>query len=156
MKLCAITKTVRDAIAADGLFSNDAADTVFEDYGNVNAQRGEALDLDNGSAKKGYFIAVWPPARGSSHQDMSGIAQNEVAVVVRFEVNPKVLPADPSQWSQWFTSRLQAIIESVLGIAPEINGTRFQMAPEAFELMNFDEGLIAYHVRFLRPVTFGT
>jgi hypothetical protein len=159
MDLTALTKTVRDAIAANALFSDDAANTVFEDYGTLKTKKETALDLD-GSPRvakgKGYDISVWPPARGNSNDQMAGLTGADCAVIVRFEINPKALAAlSPSDAGVWVTTRVKAIFDSVLGIPPENNLTRFQLAADCFELVNFDEGLIAYHLRFARFTTFG-
>ena len=178
MQFVDLQTTVYDAIAGHPTFKPNADGTVFEDFGNIKSQVEAALDVSNGGA--GYAIEIWPPARGHSDSEMAGISGVDCLIVVRFEINPKMLQSIPqtnlrgvndefitgvggeqigdaafTDVGEWVNTRVKDIISAVLSLPPELNMERFQLAADAFELTNFDEGLLAYHIRFARFAVFG-
>jgi hypothetical protein len=44
---------------------------------------------------------------------------------------------------------------AVLAVDADPGGVKFQLASDAFELINFDEGELAFHMRFKSLVIFG-
>jgi len=146
-----LQSTVAAAILANVLFTEDAV--VFEDLGNVKTKKEEALDVSTTPPGPGYNIAVWPPANGISNAEPYIAVGTQNRIIARFEVNPALfktaaflaLDIDPSEW---FMARLVAIMTSVLNIVPGPGEERFTLHSEAYELTDFDEGLIAYHIRF--------
>ena len=150
MNFIDLQSVVRDLIAAHATFSADAASTVFADVGNVKPLVEEALQV------KGYAVTVWPPIRGNVTQDdgPAGIVPIESIIVVRLEVLPQKL-AGQDDPSAYLNGLVRDIIGAVLSAPEEIGGVRFGVPPDAFDLMNFDEGLIAYHLRFKRLAVFG-
>lgn len=167
-----IQRDAYEAIAAAPVFEPDAATTVFEDFGDKKNQIEAALDIDNKGV--GYAITVWPPAKGqATSQDASGLNGVNNTIVVRFEINPKIFTAlventndediqdagggDIEQVLQipdageWVACRMDAIFDAVLGVPATPGGVKFQLSPDAYELMSFnDEGSITYHLRFIR------
>jgi hypothetical protein len=168
MNFIALQKTVYNLIVASATFAADAASTVCQDSGDKRAFIEAALDIANGSpVGKGYTVSVWPPVRGNSDGELGGQSGVECTIVVRFEVNPALFQnaaflaalaalTPPQDASAWLNTRLAAIVAAVLGAGPEAGGTKFQLAADAFELVNFDEGLVAYHLRFVRLAVFGS
>lgn len=154
MNFLDIQQTLRDAIAANTLFAADAAVTVVKDNGASKHAIEEAF------LTKGYSIAVWPSTKGRANQDEDAHQAANVQNVVRLCINPQQLKAIRTGNTQtdgnYINVALAAIIASVLGIAPDPAGIRFQLDPDAFELISFDEGMIAYHIRFSRVTVFGT
>lgn len=149
MNFIALQKTVRDAIAAHATFSADAATSVIADVGHARPI------LEKSLGAIGYAIGIWPPVRGNAQGELAGIDGITATIVVRLEFSPIILAAQPDP-SAWVNQRISDAIEAVLDIDPELGGLKFQLAPEAFELMNFDEGLLAYHIRFERMAVFGS
>lgn len=154
MNFVDLQKTVRDLIAAHATFAPLAASTVFVDLGDKKASLEAALDVTSTPPGPGYAIAVWPPARGNSDSETAGINGVDCMLVVRFEVNPQFLK-DQADAGKWVNTRVKDLIASVMGNEPDAGGVRFQLAADAFELVNFDEGLLAYHIRFSRFAVFG-
>jgi hypothetical protein len=159
MNFTALQKTVRDLIAAHASFSAKP-EVIFKDSGNKRSAIEAALDISSTPAGPGYAVMVWPPARGHSDSEQAGINGVDAMVVVRFEVNPKFLATlpglNPAQDpEEWLNTRVANIVAAVLSAPAEVGGVKFQLAADAFELVNFDEGLIAYHLRFARFAVFG-
>jgi hypothetical protein len=50
---------------------------------------------------------------------------------------------------------IKDLIGAVIEADPDNGGVRFGLAPDAFELVTFDDGLVAYHIRFSRFAVFG-
>ncbi len=161
MNFLNINATVRDAIAAHAAFAAVPA-AVILDLGFSRNTIEHALN------NPGYSVAVWPVTKGSSDSEVAGRSGVYSAVVVRFEVNPQKLktvqlahdatPADENTPTAdvWLNTKLKAIVAAVLGIAPSNGGIKFQLDADAFEMTNFDEGLLAYHLRFQRLAVFGS
>lgn len=147
MNFLTLPKTVRDLIAAHASFSADAATTVLLDYGHAKPLREKAL------ASKGYCVEVWPPMRGDSDSEVAGISGVLTTLVVRVSFEPQTVTAQANPDS-WVNQKLIDVIDAVLSAEPDAGGVRFQLAPDAFELMNFDEGVLAFHLRFQRLAVF--
>lgn len=155
MDILTAVNTIHDAIAANALFLADANKTVLIDLGDKKNQIEK--NLDTGSNQPGYSVSVWPPSGAGSDEEVAGQTGAEVRYIVRFEVNPKLFKNIGNETAQhWTLNRLKAIIASVLGVPPTNGGVRFALARDAFELMNFDEGLVAYHIRFVGFSVLGT
>lgn len=149
MKFIAIQKTVRDLIAAHPSFEADAATTCIADSG-----YGKPL-IEKSLADKGFSIAVWPPANGSVlDEHASGATGVQVTIVVRVEFEPRAIQSAPSA-AAFVNQTLADIIAAVMNQSAEAGGVRFELSRNAFELMNFDEGLVAYHIRFEQFAVFG-
>jgi hypothetical protein len=148
MNFIALQKTVRDAIAAHATFLADAAGTVIADVGHAKPI------LEKSLQDKGYSIAVWPPVKGEAFGELAGIDGVNSTIVVRIQFEPHKL-AEQTDPSAWMNQRITAVVEAILSIQEEVGGTKFRLVNEAFELMNFDEGLVAYHIRFERLAVFG-
>lgn len=142
-------------ISAAAAFSANAATTVFEDIGFSDPAVAAALDLSTAPAGAGYAIKVWPPARGRSGQEVGGQVGTENTIVVRIEVNPQLLKTMKTP-ARWLNSLCNALVVAIVQDGPELGGVRFTLAPDGYELINFDEGLIAYHFRFEKFAVFGT
>jgi hypothetical protein len=178
MIFTSLMSTVQGAIAAHPTFAPNAATTVFKDLGDKKNIIEAALDSSSKGA--GYAISVWPPARGHSDGEMALVSGIDCLIVVRFEISPIMLTAIPNanlrgvgaeiiqgvggdnvdttpfdDADEWVNSRIQDIVAAVLSIPPENNMQKFQLASDAFELINFDPGLLAYHIRFVRMSAFG-
>lgn len=179
MMFTQLMQAVYNAIVAHPTFATLAAKTVFKDLGDKKPVIESALDISGNGA--GYAISVWPPARGHSDGELSGVTGVDALIVVRFEVNPQMLQAIPNSnlrgigaeiiqgvggdevgdtssfddADEWVNSRIEDIVNAVLSLPPENNMQRFQLAADALELTNFDEGLLAYHIRFIRMSVFG-
>lgn len=154
MNFLELQPTIASLIARSPTFAANAA-VVFADSGTVKKEKEAALDLDNNPPGPGFNIAVWPPTRGNASGDPCGVEGVDAGVVVRLEVNPKSLPGNPIDAAFCINTMTTKIVEAVLGAAPEAGGVTFQLASDAFELVNFDEGLIAYHIRFVRFCVWG-
>ncbi len=153
MNFITLQQTIRDAIAANTLFAADAATTVLKDNGASKS------DLEKAFLTKGYSIAVWPSTKGSANRNEDAHQGVECQTLVRLCINPQKLKsirvANHSD-GEFINNSVAAIVASVIGIAPSPTGVRFQLDPDAFELISFDEGMIAYHIRFSRLAVFGT
>lgn len=155
MNFIDLQRTVYNAVKGiEGDFAFDATG-LFKDLGFQSSAIEQSVDPD----KNGYAVIVWPPFRGNGVvEEQAGINQVESTVVVRFEVNPawleKTFQNDTDAASDWILNRLKAIAQAVLGIPVEPNGLRFSLAQDAFDLANFDDSLVAYHIRFVRQVVF--
>jgi hypothetical protein len=159
MNFVDIQDNVRDAIKASPTFTAQAATTVCSDNGDKKTFKEDALQ------NSGYSVSVWPPTRGMSNQDEDAVVGVNAVIVVRLELNPTKLaaieaahvatPSDPTQ-GNFINTKVAAIIKAVLRIDPLPAAVRFALAADAFELITFDEGLVAYHIRFTRFTTFGS
>lgn len=161
-------QTARDLIAANSFFVADAATTVFVDLGFSKSLTDAALNIPSlgaGGAGKGYAVSVWPATRGSAAGEEAGQTGVESTFIVRLEANPQQLKivdaahaSDSSKPTavEWFNTFVAAVISSLLSADPELGGVKWELAGDAFELTNFDEGLIAYHIRFKRFTVFGS
>jgi hypothetical protein len=158
MKFIDLQRTVYNAlkgVAGEFAFESTA---LFKDIGFQSSAIETSVDPD----KNGYAVIVWPPFRGNGVvEEQAGINQVETTVVVRFEVNPAWLSKSFGETqdgsdaaSDWILNRLKSIAQAVLSIPIEPNGLRFSLAQDAFDLANFDDSLVAYHIRFIRQVVF--
>lgn len=166
MNFLNLQSKVAALISAHATFKDAADDTVCQDLGDKKSFIEASLDISTDPTGDGYAISVWPPARGHSDSEAGGATGVDALVVVRFEVNPEMLkkldplPNLPDGTKQdastiWLNTRIKDIVNAVLSAPPEVGGVKFQLAADAFELVNFDEGLVAYHIRFSRFVVFG-
>lgn len=153
MKFADLQKTVQTLVAGAASFN---AATIY-DFGFQKADIEDALDMKNG---QGYVAGVWPVAHAQlTSEDASGEAPLLARVVVRLEISPLKLKAINAAYVQdntqpdvgmFINGLIQEIIDAVLADPPEAGGTKFEMARDCFEMVNFDEGLIAFHLRFNR------
>lgn len=158
MNYLLIQDTIRDAIKADAQFALAAATTICSDDGTSKRF------LENALANTGYSVSVWPPTRGDANRNEDAHVGVEAMSVVRLQINPQLLntiraanisnPSNPTV-GNYINILVAAVIRAVLNIAPSPTGVRFALAPDAFDLVTFDEGLIAYHIRFTRLAVFG-
>jgi hypothetical protein len=160
MNFLTLQDNVRALIAAHATFAPVADTAVFADLGFSASDMESSLDFDEGN---GYAIAVWPPFKGQADPEYSGAVGVNSMIVVRIEVNPKLLEkamadkvADDSKptASEFLAGMIKDICDAVLGQGPEVGGQQFSLAPEALEMASFDEGCIAYHIRFIRLAVF--
>jgi hypothetical protein len=159
MNFIEIQNVVRDAIKASPTFSAAAATTVCSDNGDKKTFKEDALQ------NSGYSVSVWPPTKGMADQGEDKVVGVDAIIIARLEINPTKLaaleaanisnPANPTQ-GNFINTRIAAIIKAVINLAPEANRSRFALAADAFEMVNFDEGLVAYHIRFTRFAVFGS
>lgn len=150
MNFIGLQKRVSDLIKAHSTFEMLAATTVFEDLGHVTNLIEQALN----DKDRGYAIGVWPPTRGVASDEAAARPGVDAGIVVQFLISPKRLVQEASP-ADWVSTRIKDIIAAVLAEFPEPGGVRFQLASDAFELMGFDDGLIVYHIRFVRFAVFG-
>lgn len=163
MNFTQVQRTIKNLISAHPTFaptSGSATPSVIADLGYQKAK------IENSLETNGFAVAVWPPTKGDFTGD--SWAENvpvDSTVTVRLEVVPNWLKqqdalfaADPTKMSgdDMFNFLIESIAEAVLGAASEAGGTRFMAAKDFFELMNFDEGLLAVHMRFDRFTVFGS
>ena len=158
MEFLEMQEAVAALIGAHPTFAALAATTIFEDLGDAQDLGEQAL----ADADRGYCVKVWPPVRASAQDEAAGVAGADVAIVVRFEVSPVKLaaikaahdldpgnPAKPKA-AKWLTTRIRDIIGAVIDAEPPAGGVRYQLTSDAFEMVNFDDGLVAYHIRFAK------
>jgi hypothetical protein len=157
MNFIAMQQTIRDAIAANALFAPDnpggTAVTVLKDNGASKHL------IEKAFLTFGYSVAVWPCTKGSANPNEDAHQAGPATYVVRLCINPqklKTIRNNNQSDGEFVNTSLAAIIASVLGVAPSPAGIRFQLDADAFELISFDEGMIAYHIRFSRVTVFGT
>jgi hypothetical protein len=162
-----LQQAVYDLISAHPTFAALAPQTVFLDLGNVKSQVEAALAQDpDQPIGPGYAIAVWPPVAGTTTMEYeAGQTPVESRIVVRLEINPKTLTARQAahdadstlpDCGQWVNGMIKDIAAAVLEADPELGGLKFGLAKDFYELMNFDEGLLAFHLRFTRMAVFGS
>lgn len=161
MTLDQIQNAIVAAISVD--LTNFEAGSVFADLGqakNAAETRLAGFSTVNNIQQGGYNVFVWPPAMAHLADEAAGLDLVNATCVVRFEVNPLVIvslanlnpaPNGPA----WVAGKVKAIVADVLGANIELNQTKFQLAPDSIELVSFDQGLIAYHIRFWRTVAIG-
>lgn len=151
-----IQEAYQAAIAVHPFFSAQAATTVLIDLGNVTQAIESALAYPAGA---GYAVAVWPPTKGSATDDGGDVGLIHAQSVIRLAVNPLYLTALNTAHagnnalptaSQWVREAIESIVQALKGIAPsDGNPEKIMMATDFFELMNLDEGLLAFHLRFV-------
>lgn len=135
------------------------AGSVLLDLGHVRE------DLEKSLQDNGYAIGVWPPVGGKRTADAAAGAEGlQVTVPVRIEFNPEKLKAlrkaniqDPNQpkAEQWVDDVLSQVAAMVLTADPDAGNTRFEFADDAFDLVDFDDGLLSFHMRFTKFCVFG-
>lgn len=157
MNFIDLQQSVRDLIAGSDSFAAQADATVFVDDGTVKQQVEKAL------AEQGYAVGVWPPLAGKADSQAASRVKVMSRIVVRVMFNPEQLKqvaaanqADATKPTvgAFVNTMLAAVVQSVLGGDPEPGGLKFELADDAFELVNLDEGLLAYHIRFDRLAVF--
>ncbi len=148
------------AISAANPMSALNPTNVVVDYGHARPQVESLLDVSTTPPGAGWAIAIWPTSKGSAlDNDASGSEAVDSVVVIRVSFNPKFLISQDAAAAADLTGNtpiastfvnqvLQSIVRAVLGIAPDFGGVHFQLAGDAFELMDIDEGLLAFHLRF--------
>jgi hypothetical protein len=158
MNLTDLQKNVTALVAANPTFSASAAVAVFADLGFSKPAMEKSLDFKAGGA--GWAIAVWPPLKGKAMDEYAGQTGVDCTIAVRLEVNPQKLKDVQVKYAannalpdagQYLAGLIKSVVAAVISAPPEDGGVRFALSSggdDAIELMNFDEGLIAYHVRF--------
>ena len=166
MRFTTLQDDVRAAIAAHATFSTTAATNVVADLGHSLKAIETALDASTPTPGPGWVVAVMPPTKGEADGEYGPLGGCLASIVVRIGVNPTILTSvdaahaadNTNPTAGAFVSGLvQDAIAAVLGMsadAGEVMATK--LAADAIELFNFDEGLLAYHLRFQRFVVFGS
>jgi hypothetical protein len=159
MKFLAYQQIIHDLIAASPAFVATAASSVVIDLGFSRPAMEESLQ-DNG-----FCASVWVPTKGdATSTDAAESIPIDNVFVVRMEFLPgklkefdrqhKMASINPSA-AQFVSTLIECMIKSIVGAAPSPGGVRFMPATDFYELMNLDEGLLAYHFRFVRFTVFG-
>jgi hypothetical protein len=152
MKLIDAQTAVRNLIAAHPTYAATAATGVLIDLGHVRAELEHSLK----ESVNGYCVGVWPLARGHAfaEEQGAGISRVDGVIVARLEVNPKKLKAlrqaQAGSELTWLNAKINDLMKAVISETPDAGGEAFRLAEDAFELVNFDEGLAAWHFRFVR------
>lgn len=151
MNFLDLQKNVTSVLAAAPAFTANPS-AVFADLGNQKSQFETAL------ANVGYAISTWPPIRGKADPEASygGQALVKVLFVVRVAINPSFekVQADAFAYVNGFVEAVIAALLSAPADGP--GGAKYCLHEEdPFELVQFDTGLIDYHIRFWSNTVFG-
>lgn len=142
-------------------FIDDAADligqhdTFVADVGSVVVDLGDQkqhIEARLFDAAKGYAISVWPPVEGVASEDQaSGECNVGSSVTVRVEINPKtgLANATSTKWN-YVANFIRSVTDALLSADADPGGVKWELEPNFFSLIQFDEGLIAFHLRFKR------
>lgn len=134
-----VIPTALTAIQAHPTFAPDNNQSVMADLGASKAAYELSLE------QRGYAVGVFPPTQGQAEDDFAGVPAVHCKMIVRLEIKP-------SQTTDWnkVSGLFVSIIDALVTLDPDPGGVKWALAHDAFELVAFDEGVLAYHIRFNR------